>query len=266
MGGTCEFCGRPLPEREGPGRTRRFCNATCRSAARRARAPKRATTAQHVKETLTFLGDGDSVGHMPEVTGTPGAALAEAASRLAEQASTGTGSAPMDAVAAAAETTRLADDLLRRAVEAARGAGRTWQEIGDVLGTTRQAAFQRFGRPIDPRTGTPMSAGVLPGAAGLAAGLLADLAAGDWDAARRDFDAAMRDAISTDRLASVWAHVIGTVGAYERMGAPVVHQAGDHTVVDVPLHFEAGEMTGRVTYSADATVAGLYITPPGRGQ
>jgi hypothetical protein len=26
-----------------------------------------------------------------------------------------------------------------------------------VLGTTRQAAFQRFGHPVDPRTGTLMS-------------------------------------------------------------------------------------------------------------
>ena len=50
-----------------------------------------------------------------------------------------------------------AQDLLRAAVDRARVEGRTWQEIGDILGTTRQAAFQRFGRPIDPRTGAPMS-------------------------------------------------------------------------------------------------------------
>ena len=36
-------------------------------------------------------------------------------------------------------------------------AGRTWQEIGDLLGVTRQAAFQRYGKPIDPRTGDVMS-------------------------------------------------------------------------------------------------------------
>ncbi|WP_344266916.1 DUF3887 domain-containing protein [Actinomadura napierensis] len=198
---------------------------------------------------------------MPEMSGT----LADAAERLAASASaSASASAPMDAVAAAAEVTRRADDLLRRAVETARAAGRTWQEIGDVLGTTRQAAFQRFGRPADPRTGAPMAANVLPEAARRAVAVLADLAAGDWEAARRDFDDTMRDAIGTDRLASVWAQVIGTVGAYERMGAPVVHQAGDHTVVDVVLFFEAGEMTGKVAYSRDAKVAGLYITPPGK--
>jgi hypothetical protein len=45
-----------------------------------------------------------------------------------------------------------------------------------VLGTTRQAAFQRFGRPLDPRTGVPMAEEILPGAAERAAGLLADVA------------------------------------------------------------------------------------------
>ncbi|MDL4813706.1 DUF3887 domain-containing protein [Actinomadura opuntiae] len=197
---------------------------------------------------------------MPEMAGT----LAEAARRLAAAAASGSASAPMDAVAAAVEVTRRADDLLRRAVDTARAAGRTWQEIGDVLGTTRQAAFQRFGRPADPRTGVPMAANALPEAADLAVSLLADLAAGDWEAARRDFDATMRDAIGTDRLASVWAQVVGTVGAYERMGRPVVHQAGDHTVVDVVLFFEAGEMNGKVAYSRDGKVAGLFITPPGK--
>jgi len=33
----CEHCGRPLPAQQQRGRKRRYCNATCRSAARRAR-------------------------------------------------------------------------------------------------------------------------------------------------------------------------------------------------------------------------------------
>jgi hypothetical protein len=34
---------------------------------------------------------------------------------------------------------------LRERVEEARTAGYTWSQIGDVMGTTRQAAQQRFG-------------------------------------------------------------------------------------------------------------------------
>ena len=64
---------------------------------------------------------------------------------------------PLTAVGQALRTVRDAEAGLKEAVEAARRTGHTWQEIGDLLGTSRQAAFQRFGRPIDPRTGTPMT-------------------------------------------------------------------------------------------------------------
>jgi hypothetical protein len=43
------------------------------------------------------------------------------------------------------------------------------------------------------------------------------------------------------------------------MGEPVVHQAGDFTVVNVPLQFEAAELTGRVSYDRAGQVAGLYF-------
>lgn len=85
---------------------------------------------QDVKGRLTSIRGGDSLGgQVSEAPGAPGDALA--------------------AVAAAAEAVRRADDHLRGTVGTARSSGRTWQEIGDVLGITRQAAFQRFGRPID---------------------------------------------------------------------------------------------------------------------
>lgn len=40
-GGRCAHCGTPLPPRAGGGRRQVYCGATCRSAARRARTPRR---------------------------------------------------------------------------------------------------------------------------------------------------------------------------------------------------------------------------------
>ena len=60
-----------------------------------------------------------------------------------------TGSA-LEALAAARELSGATDAALRAAVDWARAAGQSWSRIGDVLGTTRQAAFQRFGRPDLP--------------------------------------------------------------------------------------------------------------------
>ncbi|WP_291413144.1 DUF3887 domain-containing protein [Actinophytocola sp.] len=161
----------------------------------------------------------------------------------------------------AREQARSAEDALRQAVERARDAGHTWQEIGDVLGTSRQAAFQRFGRPVDPRTGAEMTRDALPGAADHAVALLAELVVGRWAAVRRDFDGPMLAEITEDKLASVWTQMAANIGRYERMGDPYVLRAGTHTVVSVPLFCEAGEVLGRVAFNADGTVGGLYLLP-----
>jgi hypothetical protein len=165
----------------------------------------------------------------------------------------------LGAVAVIRALARVVEDGMREAVQAARQAGHTWAELGDLLGTTRQAAFQRFGRPLDPRTGAPMADAILPGAPERAASLLADVAGQRWEQARAGFNQRMTEALDAPGLAAAWARVVGTAGAYEGMGEPVAHQAGDYTVVDVPLYFEAGELTGRVSFSRTGQVAGLFF-------
>ena len=169
---------------------------------------------------------------------------------------------PLTAVASARRLARAVDDALRAAVQRARAAGRTWQDIGDLLGTTRQAAFQRFGRPIDPRTGAPMTQTLLPGAAERAAALCADVMDGRYEQARRDFDDTLLQALGAGKLGDDLALVVEMVGSYEGMGEPFAKAHGEFTVVDVPLRFEAGEMIGRVSFRADGKVAGFFILRP----
>lgn len=222
---TCRSCGRELPLQQGKGRTRQYCDATCRSAARR----------QRVKPDLTSR---DRQDYVDETSG-------------------------LEAVAEARERARDAEGSLRRAVERARALGHTWQEIGETLGTSRQAAFQRFGRPVDPRTGEDMArhTDLLPDAAERAVAVFADLVAGRWAAVRRDFDERMAAELPTDTIIDVWTRVVGLIGAYERMGEPIALRLGGHTVVNVPIHCEAGEVDGRVTFNDDGTVAGLFLLP-----
>ena len=61
---------------------------------------------------------------------------------------------PLKAVGAAQTMQQLVDDAPPALVDEARTQGHTWQEIGAVLGTTRQAAFQRFGKE-NPSPGLP---------------------------------------------------------------------------------------------------------------
>lgn len=226
---TCAHCGRALAVQRGRGRQRRYCGPTCRSAARRHRN-------SFVKDDLTELARKATVDN---VAGTP-----------------------LDAVTDAQRHAQRADEALRAAVEDARAAGHTWQEIGDVLGTSRQAAFQRFGRPLDPRTGVPMATAIMPGAGDKALALLADMVHGDWTAAGRDFAPVMTEKLDAESLAESWARVAGMVGGYERTGEPLVRQLGAYTVVDVPLCFEAGELVGRISFNGDGLVSGLYFLRP----
>jgi hypothetical protein len=191
--------------------------------------------------------------------------VGEAARRLVEEF--GRGRAPAGAVAAARELSAAAEAALQAAVDRARATGASWREIGDVLGTSRQAAFQRFGHPIDPRTGEPMSRDVPPGAAERAVAILTWHDEGRYEQIIAEFDDNLRRVLDADRLASGRAHVAGLYGRLERMGEPFAHRAGDDIIVDVPLHFEAGDARGLVRFDPDGNIAGLAIRPafPGRG-
>jgi hypothetical protein len=164
-------------------------------------------------------------------------------------------------MAAARERAAAANEALQAAVDRARDAGHSWREIGEVLGTTRQAAFQRFGHPVDPRTGTPMSHDVPSDAADRAVGLITRLAEGRWEEVVGEFDARMRERVDAERMAGAWAHTVGMIGRFERTGEPFAHRAGDDTMVDVPLLFEAGDAVGSIRFDRDGRVAGLLLRP-----
>ncbi|MEE2043506.1 DUF3887 domain-containing protein [Nocardiopsis tropica] len=164
-----------------------------------------------------------------------------------------------DAIGRAVSMQAAADDVVRAVVQQARQNGATWQVIGDALGVSRQAAFQRYGKPIDPRTGEPMNTTPLPGAAELAASVIGDLASGQWARVTEQFDPAMRDGLSEDALAAAWAQIVGLSGALEGRGESEVTRAGDVTITNTPLSFEAGDYTARIAFRDDRAIAGLHI-------
>jgi hypothetical protein len=194
------------------------------------------------------------------------AVLAERTRGLADAAASPVAPPPyLDLVRDAELARQLADHVLTLCVQQARDAGHTWQQIGDLLGVTRQAAFQRFGKPIDPRTGEPMDKAVhMVDAAERAAGIAADVLEGRMDKARKSFNAEVLAAFTDEVRANALASVAGLVGTFEGFGdgKPFVRRISDYTVVDIPLRYEAGDMKARVAFDTDEKVAGLFILPP----
>jgi hypothetical protein len=195
-----------------------------------------------------------------------GALLAERASVLTSAA--GGPLAPpdyLDLVRHARDVDVLAGQVLRLSVQQCRDAGHTWQEIGDLLGVTRQAAFQRFGKPIDPRTGEPMDKTVrMTDAAERAVKIVTDVLDNRMDQARPSFNAEVLAAFTDEVRGDALATVAGLVGVFEGFGQaePFVRRVGDLTVVDIPMRYEAGDMKARVAFDADEKVAGMFVLAP----
>jgi hypothetical protein len=204
------------------------------------------------------------------MTGSSSLPLAALASLLAEAATSlaapmGDPLAPPDylgRIRRAQELSGMGEQVLKLCVQQSRDAGHTWQEIGDLLGVTRQAAFQRFGKLIDPRTGEPMDKSVrMTDAAERAVAIITAVLENRMDEARRSFNAEVLAALTDEVWANGLATVAGLVGAFEGFGEgePFVRRIGDHTVVDVPLRYEAGDMKGRVAFDTEERVAGIFI-------
>jgi hypothetical protein len=62
-------------------------------------------------------------------------------------------------------------------------------------------------------------------------------------------------------MATAWARNAGMIGRLERIGEPFPHRAGDDTVVETPLYFEAADAVGIVRFDPAGKVAGLAIRP-----
>jgi hypothetical protein len=251
----CLACGRLLPPTQGRGRPRLYCSATCRSAARRDRKRADRQTTPPVNAKLT---PGTRHANLDVMQGTAGATGSEGAPGRPDWPGR---ESPLAAIASARRLLAVAEAALQQAVDRARAGGHSWREIGDVLETSRQAAFQRFGRPVDPRTGAPVNRTVPPGMADKAITIFGDMAAGRWEHACQDFDEVMRSRVSAERLADGWVRTIGMIGSFERMGEALAYPVDGGTVVDIPLYFEAGERTGRVSLDDDAKVVGLFLRP-----
>ena len=86
----------------------------------------------------------------------------------------------MNTIRAAQDALDAARRALDGAVQEARAQGRTWAEIGEELNMSRQAAFKRFGRPVDPSTGAGVPRRAVGDVTGIAEQVFTLIAAADY--------------------------------------------------------------------------------------
>jgi hypothetical protein len=174
-----------------------------------------------------------------------------------------------------------ADELVRRAHErlvelvvAARAAGVSWQAIGDALGTSRQAAFQRF------RTHTQEEKAMAEQTTDLmerTRNVFESLNADDYEAVRAHMTYATARTLNKKRVMGVWGDVVDATGRLESMDEFTVRTPdgvdafdrfinrafANGAIVQTTLRHEAGEWMGRVAYNGSGKITGLLIAPLG---
>lgn len=134
-----------------------------------------------------------------------------------------------DDLLAAAAAAQRADEALHDAVRAARAAGMSWQEVGDLLGTSRQAAHQRF-RGHDDGRSAGSSAPVAPET--VARSTLEALLAGDVHGVRRALTSTARRTLTADLLGDLADDVTEVLGPGPRIGPTRRHRTDGAVVPD----------------------------------
>lgn len=180
----------------------------------------------------------------------------------------------LDEVRAAVDTLSSAEKALTEAVGLARQAGHTWQQIGETLGITRQAAFKRFGHVMDPATGETVTLTTTAPVATLTEQVVTWLASGRVDDLHQAMTWTCRRQLPRRELTSAWAEVLAAVGAVEHVDSHQVRDAHGHVLVEdaevgeaypvpaigrVIVHHEAGDSVCHVAISRHFKVSGVML-------
>lgn len=141
---------------------------------------------------------------------------------------------------------------------------------------SRQAAFKRFGAPLDPGTGVPIQRSGVQHVIGLTERVFRLIAAADYDALAALMDPRTATELPPELIAATWQSALSEVGELVAVRQTRVELADGAVLTEdeellgmvigsTTLEFEAGELHGRVAVAASGKVVGLLIVPLGHG-
>ncbi|KQB86000.1 hypothetical protein [Corynebacterium lowii] len=180
----------------------------------------------------------------------------------------------MDSIRQALQAIDAAQQQLHQAVHTARAQGHSWAEIGTALGVSRQAAFKRFGKPVNPYTGEPMPARPTSTITTLTEKLFNLINEGDWEKVTELIHPEDRAELSPEVIRDAWIATASDYGTFTGCHDTIATTAstkngtepldGEITGLAVgvtTLRFEAGEYLGRVAFDRTNLIKGIYIVP-----
>lgn len=184
----------------------------------------------------------------------------------------------MDQLHRALQSLNEAEHGLEKAVAAERAMGRSWANIGERLGVTRQAAFKRFGRVTDILTGEIMTARSIDHLTELTETFFTHVAGGQQALAMGMIHPTVRRELPWETISAAWNRCLTEYGSLERPSETFVTHPGGLAPIETlttlddgkmlgiavgvtTLRQEAGEVMGRVAFDQDDAIVGVLYLP-----
>lgn len=93
--------------------------------------------------------------------------------------------------------------------------------------------------------------------------MIADLAAGNYQAVWEMFDASLKAQLPVAALQNGWQEYQGQFGSYKGHGNPELIPVGSEDVEQMPMFMAKGTQEARVTFDPTGTIAGLGLLRAG---
>lgn len=178
--------------------------------------------------------------------------------------------ADMDELRRAQQAVEQARVTLQQAVTDARAEGRTWADIGKELHMTRQAAFKRFGKPIDPENGEHIAPRSIEGLRERTDKVFTLISDGNYDDLGLMMNEQTAQELPAALIADTWRSVLTEIGALQCCSGTGLELPGgsplneDEQIIgtvigSTVLACEAGQLRGRVAFDEQSQVVGLLM-------
>ena len=98
----------------------------------------------------------------------------------------------------------------------------------------------------------------------IAKGLVAQMAAGQFEKAVEPFDPIMKRALPGDKLKEVWDGLTKQYGTLQRANETTTEKVQQYEVVYVTCEFQRGKLDAKVVFTPENKITGLFFVPSGR--
>ncbi len=98
----------------------------------------------------------------------------------------------------------------------------------------------------------------------IAKGLVAQMAAGQFDKAVEPFDPIMKRALPADKLKEVWDGLTKQYGPFQRANETTTEKIQQYEVAYVTCEFQRGKLDTKVVFTSEKKITGLFFVPSGK--